>query len=95
MKTVSLFEGTPEDFQQLIIKAIQKEFEVLKAGFTPKEPEEFITRQQLAEMLHVNLSTIHNLRKRGIIQAFQISGKILFKRSLIESKIIELKIKKN
>lgn len=92
MKTVSLFQGTPEDFQQPIIKTIQKEFEVLKAKFQAKEPEEYLTRQQLAEMLHVNLSTIHNMRKKSVIVAYQISGKILFKRSEIEAAIVELKI---
>lgn len=94
MKQLSLFQGSPEDFQKPIIKTIQKEFETLKTNFQPKEPEEFLTRHQLAKMLHVDLSTIHNMRKRGQIIAFQISGRILFKRSLILKDIVELKILK-
>ena len=94
MKQLSLFQGTPEDFQKPIIKIIQKEFDVLKTEFRPREPEEYLTRHQLADMLHVDLSTIHNMRKRGQITAFQISGRILFKRSEIEAAIVELKISK-
>jgi len=92
MKTVSLFEGTPDEFQQLIIKAIQKEFEVLKAKFQPKEPEEYLGRQQVADILHIDLSSVHNWRKKGVLTAYQIGGRVLFKRSQIEAAIVELKI---
>jgi len=95
MKAVSLFQGTPEDFQEPIIRIIQKEFEVLKKEFQPREPKIYLTRQQVADMLHVDLSTIHNMRKRGDIKAYQISGRILFLRSEIIESIIELKIRKN
>lgn len=94
MKQLSLFQGTPEDFQKPIIKTIKKELELLKSEFQPKEPEQYITRQQLADMIHVDLSTIHNMRKRSVIVAYQISGRILFKRSEIENSIVELKIPK-
>ena len=94
MKQMSVFQGTPEDFQEPIFRFIQKEFNILKKEFQPKEPEEYLTRQQVADMLHVDLSTTHNMRKRSVIKAYQISGKILFKRSEIEAAIIELKIKK-
>jgi len=94
MKQMSLFQGTPEDFQEPIIKIIQKEFSILMKEFQPKEPEEYLTRQQVADMIHVDLSTTHNMRKRGDIIAYQISGRILFKRSEIEAAIIELKTSK-
>ena len=94
MKQLSLFQGTPEDFQKPIIKIIQKEFDILKKDFQPKEPEEYLTRQQVAKMLHIDLSSLHNWRKRGIITAYQIGGRILFRRSSIEKKIVELKITK-
>jgi len=95
MKQLSLFQGTPEDFQQPIIKTIQKEFEVLKAEFQPKSPDEYLGRQQVADMLHIDLSSVHNWRKKGVLKAYQIGGRVLFKRSEISAKIIELKIKKN
>jgi len=92
MKQVSLFEGTPEDFQQSIIKAIKKEFEVLKTQFQPKEPEEHLTRQQVADMLHIDLSSVHNWRKKGVLTAYQIGGRVIFKKSEILASIVELKI---
>jgi len=91
---MSVFQGTPEDFQEPIIKLIQKEFSILKKEFQPREPEIYLTRQQVADMLHVDLSTIHNMRKRGDIKAYQISGRILFLRSEVLESIIELKISK-
>ena len=93
MKQLSLFQGTPEDFQQPIIKTIQKEFEILKTEFQPKQPEEFITRQQVADMLHIDLSSVHNWRKKGVLTAYQIGGRVIFKKSEILDQIIELKTK--
>jgi len=92
MKQLSLFQGTPEDFQEPIIKTIKKEFEVLKAEFQPKDPEEYLSRQQVADMLHIDLSSVHNWRKKGVLMAYQIGGRVLFKRSEIEAAIVELKI---
>ncbi len=94
MKQLSLFQGTPEDFQNPIIKQIKSEFKELKKEFRPKEPETYLTRNQLRNMLHVDLSTIHNWRKRGELIAYQIGGRIFFRRSEIEASIVELKIAK-
>ncbi len=94
MKQLSLFQGTPEEFQEPIIQSIKAEFKELKKHFQPIEPEEYLTRQQVADMLHIDLSSVHNWRKRGAITAVQIEGRILFRRSHIISKLVELKISK-
>jgi len=95
MQQIQLVGITPTDFMDAVINGVKTQLLTeLKKEFQPKIPEEFITRQMLADLLHVDISTTHNMRKRGVIKAYQISGKILFKRSEIEAAIVELKIRK-
>jgi Helix-turn-helix domain len=63
----------------------------LKREFQPKEPTKYLQRSEVAEMLNVDLSTIHNWTKKKILTANQIGGRVYYKRSNIEAAIIELK----
>jgi len=42
-------------------------------------------------MLSVNESTIFNWKKRGILSAFQIGGRVFYKRKDVEDAIVKLK----
>ena len=66
----------------------------LKNNFEPKTPTEFLTRNEVAELLKCDLSTIHNWCKKGKLIPFGISGRIYFKRSDIEAALIPLGKKK-
>lgn len=63
----------------------------LKKNFQPKEPTEYLTRNEVAELFKIDLSSVHNWTKKGILQAYQISGRVYYKRTEIESAIVELK----
>tara|TARA_R110002096_G_scaffold421482_1_gene627215 strand:+ start:3449 stop:3718 length:270 start_codon:yes stop_codon:yes gene_type:complete len=73
------------------INFIKSELKDLKENFQPKEPKKYLSRSELAEMLGVDKSTIHNWRKRKIIEAVQIGGRIFFERESIENAIVKLK----
>jgi excisionase family DNA binding protein len=66
----------------------------LKQNFVPKEPTEYMTRGEVAELLKCDLSTIHNWVKKGKISPYGLGGKIFFKRSEIEAVMIPLGKKK-
>ena len=66
------------------------ELKDLKNSFQPKAPTEYLTRQETADLLKVDLSTIHNYTKRKIIQSYGISGRVYYKRSEIENAIVKL-----
>ena len=51
----------------------------------------YLTRHQVAEMLSVDISTVHNMTVKGILTKYQISGRILYKLEEIEASIIKLK----
>ena len=72
----SLFEG------------LQNQIKDLKENFEPKSPNEYLTRNEVAEMLKCDLSTIHNWCKKGKLIPYGIGNRVYFKRSEIEEVLI-------
>lgn len=82
---------TPQLLGDLIDQRFDKQFERLKENVLPKPPPKYVTRSYLAnEVLHCDLSTIHNLTVRGVLTKYGIGGKVLYKLSEAESAIIKL-----
>lgn len=86
-KTIQLIQIRPEDLQKAIIEGVKSEIDKLKSEFQPKQPTEFLTRQQVKELLDVDLSTIHNWTKRGKLKAYGLAGRVYYKRSEVEQAI--------
>ena len=88
--TIQFIQSSPEELENRIINRFKNELENLKSDFQPKQPTEYLTRNQVKEMLNVDLSTIHNWTKRGKLQAYGIGNRIYYKRSEIEQAIVPL-----
>ena len=86
-KTIQLIQITPEELQNKIIEGVKAEIDSLKKEFQPKEPTEYLTRNQVRDLLQINLSTVHNLTKRGKLKAWAIGGRVYYKRNEVESAI--------
>lgn len=56
-----------------------------------KEQTRFLTRKDVADLLQVDLGTVTNWRKKGVLTAHQIGGRIYYKLDQIEEAMIELK----
>ncbi|WP_282069200.1 helix-turn-helix domain-containing protein [Olleya namhaensis] len=91
MEQVQFIQVTPEQLQNAIIQGVKLHLEDLKKHFQPKTPNEYLSRQDVAEMLSVDVSTIHNWKSKGILKAHQIGGRVFYKRADIENAIVELK----
>jgi excisionase family DNA binding protein len=72
------------------IQNIKNELVNLRKSFQPKEPTEFLTRQEVASLLKIDLSSVHNWTKKKILQSYQIGGRVYYKRSEVECSIIKL-----
>lgn len=79
---VSLFDG------------LQKQLTELKENFQPKEPTEWLTRNEVAELLKVDLSTLWNWQKKSKLVPFGIGNRVLYRRSDISAALISLGTKK-
>lgn len=92
MKTIQFIQVTPEQLQDGIIKAINSKIEDLKKNFKTKDPDEYLTRREVAEMFKIDLSSVHNWTKKGKLKSYGISGsgRIYYKRSELEKSLIQI-----
>lgn len=90
MGTVQFIQITPEQLQNEIIKGVRNELEQLKKDFQPKQPNEYLTRNDVSEMLKIDISSVHNWTKKGKLKAYGIGGRVYYKRDEVENSIIEL-----
>jgi len=63
----------------------------LKEEFQPKKPEEFLTRNEVAELLKINVNTVDRWSKEGKLIRYGISDRIFYRRKDVEASIIRLK----
>lgn len=91
MQQIQFVQTTPEQLQNAIIEGVKTHLKELKEHFQPKEPNQYLTRVEVSKMLSIDLSTVHNWTKKGILKAKQIGGRIFYLRSEVENAIVELK----
>ena len=82
-----LHEITPEQITTLF-EGINIQLKELKQSFEPKTPPELLTRNEVAEMLKCDISTIHNWTKKGKLIPYGIGNRVYYKRSEIEQELI-------
>ena len=89
--TIQFVQVSTEELQSLVSNVLESKLNDFKRNFKPIEPNEYLSRSEVAKMLSVNESTIFNWKKRGIISAFQIGGRVFYKRKDVEDAIVKLK----
>jgi len=80
----------PEELKQ-DIESLKSELAEIKLNLQPKEPTKYLGRREVAQMLDVNISTIHNWTVKGVLTALQIGGRIYYRKKDVEAALIELK----
>jgi hypothetical protein len=91
MTQIQLVGITPDALADLIDMRLNKRFKDVTTYLQPKEPTVYLTRKEVATLLSVDLSSVHNMSVKGILQKYQISGRVLYKRAEVESAIVKLK----
>lgn len=84
MRHPNTFETTQDQLYVKVVNELKQELK--QATFT----EHYLTREEVSKLLKISLSTIHNWNKEGILQPYQIGGRVYFKASDIESSMIKL-----
>ena len=88
MTTIQFIGTTPSDLIEDIKKEIIPELkEQLCKEFQSKEPCIYLSRQEVCEMLQVDMSTLHRWRKDGVLVAYGLGNRVYFKRNEIEELI--------
>ena len=87
MKQVQFISVTPEQIQESILNGVKVQIEQLKKDFQPKEPTGYLTRNEVKELLKIDLSTVHNWTKKGKLKAYGLGNRVYYKRSEVEAAI--------
>lgn len=92
MQAVQFIQITPEEFQESILNGVQEQISLLKAEFQPKESTEYLTRNEVAQLLKVDLSTVHNWTKKGKIKAYGLGNRVYYKRHELNQSLIPINL---
>lgn len=91
MSVIQMIQVTPEELQKQISKSIKDYIDELIESIQDKVSDEYLTRKETAQLLKVDLSTIHNWTKEKKIESYGLGGRVYYKRSEIENSLVELK----
>lgn len=92
MHQVQLVGLSLDELQDAISINLKKELSQITANLQPKEPNEYLTRQEVSELLKVDLSTVHNWTRKGKLKSFGLGSRVYYKRKEVESALQPLNI---
>lgn len=90
MAQIQFFQYSPEQLQKEITNGVKSHLDEFLKSFKPKEPNDYLTRQDVANMLNIDISTVANWQKNGKLKPYGLGGRIYFLRSDIEASLIPL-----
>ena len=88
--TVQFVATSPQDLKNEITADVKVVLDDFLKHYKPIRPAEYLTRQQVAKMFDVDLSTVHNWCKSGKLKPLGIGSRVYFLRTDIEASLIPL-----
>ena len=89
-KVTQVFGITPEELKASIVNDVRTELSQLAANFQAPDPEEYITRQEAAEILKVSIITLSDWNKKGILNPYRLGTLVRYKRSELDKALIQI-----
>jgi hypothetical protein len=80
METIQFISTSPNALANLIDEKIKAQLDELKQNFTPKEPDEFMSRNETAKLLKISLVCLHDWMNKGILKPYKMGNKTYFSR---------------
>lgn len=90
MPTVQFIQTTPQELQQQITEGVKTQIQEFLKLYKPKQPNDYLTRSEVARMFKVDISTVHNWCKSKKLKPLGIGSRVYFLRSDIEKSLIPL-----
>lgn len=85
METIQFIQTTPKQLQGEITQAVKTQLEDFLKHYKPKQANEYLTRQEVAQMFDVDISTVHNWCKSKKLNPLGLGSRVYFLRSEIEA----------
>ena len=92
MSTIQFIQVTPEQLETQIANGIKSHLDDFLRHFKPKQPKEYLSRKEVADMFGVDISTVHNWCKSGKLKPLGLGARVYFLRSDIEDSLTPLNV---
>ena len=92
MQTIQFISTTPQELQNQINEGVKVQLENFLQHYKPKQPNEYLTRRNVADMFGVDISTVHNWCKSKRLNPLGIGSRVYFLRSEVEASLQPLNI---
>ncbi len=86
---VQLITLSVEDLQSLIKNSVAEVLNEKQPQQTSENKSSYLTRKQVAETLHLSLTTLDTYTKEGLLTSYKIGHRVLYKKSEINSSLLE------
>jgi hypothetical protein len=86
-QTIQFLQTTPQQLQSEINAGVKIILEDFLKNFKPKLPNEYLSRQDVALMFGVDISTVHNWCKSKRLNPLGIGSRVYFLRSDVENSL--------
>ena len=90
MKQIQFVATSPDDLKNEISNEVKAILDDFLKHYKPVQPAEYLTRQQVAKMFDVDLSTVHNWCKSNKLKPLGLGSRVYFLRSDIEASLKSL-----
>ena len=90
MEAIQFVGTSPQDLKNEITADVKVVLNDFLKHYKPIRPAEYLTRQQVAKMFDIDLSTVHNWCKSGKLKPLGIGSRVYFLRTEIEASLIPL-----
>ena len=92
MQTIQFISTTPQELQNEINEGVKTQLQEFLNHYKPKQPTEYLTRSEVAQMFNVDISTIHNWCKSKKLNPLSLGARIYFLRSEVEQSLKPLNV---
>lgn len=92
MQTIQFISTTPEQLQSQINEGVKIQLQEFLKLYQPKQPNDYLTRSDVAKMFSVDISTVHNWSKSKRLNPLSIGSRIYFLRTEVENSLKPLNV---
>ena len=93
IQSTILHNLSPEQISSMF-QELKKDISALKVLNEKPKTDGYLTRQEVADMLKCDLSTVHNWTKAGTLIAYGIGNRVYYKLSDIEAAMLPINKKR-
>lgn len=89
---IQFIQTTPQELQTQITEGVKIQLQDFLKHFTPTQPKEYLSRQDVSKMFGVDISTVHNWCKSKKLNPLGIGSRVYFLRSEVEASLKPLNV---